>query len=386
MKFSKQRYILFFLVAGALAALCAFSTDLRPEGYSIALLRKLYSSGDVKLWPAPVLDSTVIDGFVDIGSLPAMKYPAGNPYSDAKRDLGKVLFFDPRLSKSGQIACASCHDSELAWGDGRRASFGHDRQLGTRNAMTLLNVGYYDSLFWDGRATSLEDQAHFPLQDSKEMASTNRIAIDRIKKLKGYKLLFKDAFGDPAITFERVEMALATFQRTIASGKSRFDKFVAGDSTRFTDAEVLGLHLFRTKAGCINCHNTPLFSDNRFHNTGLTYYGRKFEDLGKYKITGRVADVGRFRTPSLREVASTGPYMHNGLFPELAGIINLYNSGMPHPERKDSQLNDPLFPVTSPMLEPLHLSAEESRALLAFMRTLTSSQQRETPPEMPGHD
>jgi len=371
-------------VALCLAGLCAFTPEDRlPDGYTLSTLRKLYSSGDVTRWPKPQLDSSVVPGFEDLGVLPTVTYPENNPYSKAKQDLGKTLFFDPRLSRSGQVACASCHDSELGWGDGRRASFGHDRQIGTRNAMTLLNVAYYDSLFWDGRAPSLEEQAHFPLEDPLEMASTRQLAVNRIKRIKGYKTLFKEAFGDNSITFERVAMAIATFERGVSSNRSRFDKFIQGDSARLTDAELMGLHLFRTKGGCVNCHNTPLFSDNRFHNTGLTYYGRKFEDLGKYKHTGRAEDVGRFRTPSLRELSETGPYMHNGLFPDLITIMNLYNSGMPHPERKESQLNDPLFPVTSPLLHPLKLTAGESRAIIAFLRTLSSSQQRETPPVLP---
>lgn len=372
------------LTAGVMLLMASFviTPDITID-YPVEELRRLYSSGDASRWPAPLLDSTVSDNFRDIGVLPAVVHPENNPYSDARRDLGKILFFDPRLSASGQIACASCHDSELGWGDGRRVSFGHNRATGKRNAMTLLNVGYYQTLFWDGRAASLEDQAHFPLEDTLEMHSHRDLAIQVIRRIPGYRPLFKSAYGDTVINFRRVEMAIATFERTIVSGTSRFDQFIQGKANVFTDDEVQGLHLFRTKARCLNCHNTPLFSDNQFHNTGLTYYGRPFEDLGRYHVTGMPADVGKFRTPSLREFSLTGPYMHNGLFTDVDGLVNLYNAGMPHPERKASQQADPLFPVTSTLLIPLQLTAAEKKALVAFLGTLSSPPRRQTPPALP---
>ncbi|RAV28492.1 hypothetical protein DN748_12790 [Sinomicrobium soli] len=159
--------------------------------------------------------------------------------------------------------------------------------------------------------------------------------------------------------------------------------FIQGDTSRLSDREVLGLHLFRTKARCINCHNSPLFSDNKFHNTGLTYYGRKYEDLGRYGHTGKKEDVGKFRTVTLREVARTAPYMHNGIFPHLRGVINLYDAGMPRPVRKPHQQRDSLFPETSPLLKKLHLTDDEKLSLRAFLLTLTSRARREAPPGLP---
>lgn len=304
--------------------------------------------------------------------LPKVKYPAENPYTKEKSELGKVLFFDPKLSKSKQIACASCHDSQLGWGDGRRFSFGHDRLEGKRNAMALFNIAFVKELFWDGRASSIEDQVHFPLEDTLEMASSPFIAVGHIKGIKAYKAMFARAYGDSTISFERIVRSIATFERGIASKSSRFDRFIAGQKVRYSDMELQGLHLFRTKARCINCHNTPLFSDNKFHNTGLTYYGRRHEDLGRYGVTGKNEDVGKFRTGALREIARTAPYMHNGLFPRMDGIINLYNAGMPRPKRKAHQLDDERFPKTSGLLRPLGLSPEEKAALEAFLHTLTS--------------
>lgn len=353
------------------------------QEYDIDDLRRRYSSGDYSQWPKPNLDSSVVNGFKDIGHLPEMQFPEDNAYSEAKKDLGKTLFFDPRLSQSGQIACASCHDSELGWGDGRRASYGHNRKLGSRNSMTLLNVGYVDSLFWDGRSASLEDQVRFPIEDSLEMNFHFNLAVEEISRIEGYKPLFEKAFDDEKVTEERIRKAIATFERSIVSESTKFDRFIAGDSKIFSDKEVAGMHIFRTKARCINCHNTGYFSDNGFHNTGLTYYGRKFEDLGLFNVTGKKEDVGKFRTGSLREVSRTGPFMHNGLFPHLEGVVNMYNGGMPQPRRRDYQKNDSLFPTTSPILKKLDLSDYEKKALIAFMESLESRKKREVPPVLP---
>lgn len=372
------------LLAGFITLLSLRSKSESDEiYYSISELRKLYSSGDITKYPKAEVDSSVIN-FQEIGVLPPVVFPEDNPYSEAKRELGKILFFDPRLSSSNQISCASCHDPELGWGDGKRVSNGHDRAPGKRNARTIINSGYATLLFWDGRAVSLEDQAKFPIEDEKEMNHDIKKAVKRIKKLKGYKSLFKDAFGDEQVTDERIMKAIATFERTVVSRKSRFDKFIEGDSTQLSDQEVLGLHLFRTKARCINCHNSPYFSDNQFHNVGLTYYKREYEDLGLYNLTKKPEDVGKFRTPSLREIMKTGPYMHNGLFPEIRGVLNMYNAGMPNLKPKENEKDDILFPKTSPLLQKLNLDKSELDALEAFLNSITSVIYREpAPKELP---
>ena len=374
-----------YIALGLLVA--SFTTQLTKSIFddkeAIEKLRKTYSSGDISQWEKPELDEEVITDFQDIGVLPKMIFPENNPYSEAKKELGKMLFFDPRLSKSKQISCASCHDPELAWGDGRTISYGHNRQTGKRNSPSLLNIGYHSVFFWDGRAASLEDQALGPITDPVEMAATETISIKNIKKIKGYKPYFREAFGDEKITIERILKAIATYERTITSKKSKFDSFIEGKSDIFTDEEVIGLHLFRTKARCVNCHNTPLFSNQKFHNVGLSYYGRTFEDLGKYNITHKKEDVGKFKTPSLREIGRTAPYMHNGLMPNLEGIIEMYNAGMPRVKPKENQKNDSLFPVTDPLLKKLNLTKKEQNALKAFLLTLSSSPRREILPKLP---
>ncbi|HEU0126668.1 cytochrome-c peroxidase [Flavobacterium sp.] len=358
-------------------------SKIEPE-FSISELKALYSSGDYQKWPKPEVDSIVYtQGFEDIGLLGKPEFPKDNPYSEEKAELGKVLFFDPRLSKSGQISCANCHDPELNWGDARRVSYGEGRQQGNRNAPSLMNIAYSKVFFWDGRASTLEDQASFPIQDAKEMNFHIDLATKRLNKIKGYKPYFKKAFGKEKLTQEEILKAIATFERTLISPKSKFDRFIEGDSTQLTNRQVQGLHLFRTKARCINCHNTANFADNKFHNVGLTYYGRQYEDLGRYNVTGKAENVGEFKTQSLRGVSQNAPYMHNGLFPNLRGVLNIYNAGMPQPKRKENQLNDTLFPTTSKLIKKLNLSQSELIALEDFIMSLSSGAYRMRPPVLP---
>jgi cytochrome c peroxidase len=351
---------------------------------SIAELKRLYSGGDYTKWPKPEVDSIVYaQGFEDIGTLGKPEFPESNPYTEEKAELGKVLFFDPRLSKSGQISCANCHDPELSWGDGRRVSYGEGRLQGIRNSPSLMNIAYSKVFFWDGRASTLEDQASFPIKDTKEMNFHIDLATKRLNKIKGYKPYFKKAFGKEKLNQEEILKAIATFERTLISPKSRFDKFIAGDSTQLTNKQVEGLHLFRTKARCINCHNTANFSDNKFHNIGLTYYGREYEDLGRYNVTGKAENVGEFKTQSLRGVSQNAPYMHNGLFPNLRGVLNMYNAGMPQPKRKETQLNDTLFPTTSKLIQKLKLNQSELEALESFITSLSTGAYKMRPPVLP---
>lgn len=377
-----------FLIVGALSlttAACLSFIRSKPVEDDIANLRKLYSSGDYSQWPKPQLKPESQKGFRDIGLPDKVAYPADNPLSEAKKELGKILFFDPRLSTSGQIACASCHEPQLAWGDGKQLANGHDRQFGKRNAMTILNTGFYDDLFWDGRANSLEDQARFPVRDHLEMNMDLSSMEKKLQEIAGYKALFQKAFGDEQVTLDRIFKAIATFERTVVSKKSRFDDFISGRSEALKDDEVLGLHLFRTKAGCINCHNTPLFSDNKFHNDGQTLFGGSQEDLGRYNVTKNREDVGKFRTPSLRDVAFTGPWFHHGNFPTLKDVVLFYNLGNPAPiQKKYLGVRDSLLPKTSPLLAKLNLTDKEVDALVAFMQAISSAPTRiNAPREFP---
>jgi len=358
--------------------------EINKKQSFIQQLRAVYSSGDISKWPKPILDPSE-PAFSEIGHLPELKFPANNPYSEEKASLGRVLFYDPRLSGSNQIACASCHDPELGWTDNRKLSFGHDRQLGSRNAMTIMNVAYAKSLFWDGRAASLEDQAKMPIEDMREMHEHIDIATEKIVKIKGYESLFEKAFGNKKITKDRIAKAIATFERTVISPPSRFDRFIDGEKDAYTDDEVMGLHLFRTKAQCMNCHNSGYFSNNRFENNGTSLLNSEEEDLGQYLITNKTSDVGKFRVPTLREVTKTGPWMHNGSFNTLAEVIQLYNTGNPEPYKNRSTMHHgiTLNSEKSDMLKLLYLTKEEMLQLEAFLGTLSTPVTRPVPPKLP---
>ncbi len=344
-------------------------------------LRVAYSQPTVN-WPTPTLDEDVKPYFEELGLLPPVAFPTNNPYSTAKAELGKKLFFDPRLSGSGQISCSSCHDPDLGFADGRTVAFGHERRELKRNAPTILNTAFNTTLFWDGRAGSLEKQAADVVNNADEMHSSEHFVYENLNKIPGYRDEFVAAFRSSEVTLERSVQAIATFERTVTSRGNNFDSFLRGDTNALSDEAIRGLHLFRTEARCINCHNGPNFTDRKFHNEGLTYYGRKLEDLGRYEVTKNPADVGKFKTPSLRNIARTAPYMHNGLF-DLDGVLNMYNAGMPTVRRKPSQKDDPLFPVKSPHLQPLGLNKQDLADLKAFLEALTETRLRMRPPELP---
>jgi cytochrome c peroxidase len=343
-------------------------------------LRRVYS-GDPATWPAPHVDPGV--NWKEIGLLPEVEHPADNPHTDAKQTLGETLFFDPRLSGSGQIACASCHDPDLGWADGRTTSFGHSRKHLARNAPTIRNTAFQAHLFWDGRADSLEDQARQVLLNPDEMRSGPEHVVALLENEPGYQELWQKAFGAEPVSIDRAAQALACFERTVVGGSSRFDSFMKDHPAALTDEALLGMDLFRREARCINCHNGPAFSDGGFHDIGLSNYGRPFEDIGRGRITNDPADTGKFRTPSLRDATATLPLMHNGLF-ELQVALTLYNAGMPTPVRRENQADDPRFPVKSPLLKPLGLNKQDLADLTAFLTSLEETKRRVRPPVIPG--
>jgi cytochrome c peroxidase len=344
-------------------------------------LRAAYSQPTTN-WPAPTIDDEVKPRYVELGLLPPVIYPTNNLFSSAKAGLGKKLFFDPRLSGSGQIACASCHDPDLAWADGRTVSFGHSRKELKRNAPAILNAGQLHALFWDGRASSLERQVRDVVSNEDEMRSGDESVKKTLGNLSGYTNEFAAVFGTPEVSLARAAQAIATFERTIISRPSLFDAFLRGDTNALNDSAIRGLNLFRTTARCANCHFGPNLSDGLFHNEGLSYYGRKLQDLGRYEVTKQAEDVGAFKTPSLRNISRTAPYMHNGLF-DLDGVLNLYNAGMPTLRRNAKQENDPLFPTKSKLLQPLGLNKQDLADLKAFLDSLTELRTRVRPPELP---
>lgn len=374
----KQFFIIIPVIAFAAAA-SSWNTQPVPATYADSL-RNLYTRPTAQ-WPKPDIDSNIVWKELGVRPEPAI----GRDSMVEMVSLGKQLFFDPRLSGSNQISCGSCHEPELGWSNGRSTAVGHDHMTGERNVPTLLNVWAVTPLFWDGRVKSLEDQALSPIGNAVEMHQGVKELPAKLSAIPGYKASFKKVFGNNKITGQQIATALAVFQRTIASRLTKFDAFLQGREKALSDLEIQGLHLFRTKARCMNCHNGPLFTDNQFHNLGLTYYKRKYEDLGLYNITKKPEDVGRFKTPGLREVAITRPYMHVGLFNDLEGVINIYNAGGGHPRRKKTpeEEADPLYPVTSSILRPLHLTDQEKDALVAFLHAISTTSYRIPRPELP---
>lgn len=344
-------------------------------------LRSLYSR-PVSEWPKPTIDAGV--NWQELGTLPPSPIAAKKDSLKEITELGRVLFYDPRLSGSGQISCVSCHAPDMNWADGRQVSLGHDQASTARNAPSLENVWFFKKLFWDGRSESLEDQLNGPISSEIEMHGDMKALPKKLGQIKGYLPLFVAAYGDKKITEKRIANALATYEMSFTSRHCDFDYFVQGNYKRMTDQQIEGLHLFRTKARCMNCHSGPLFTDGDFHNVGLTYYGRdKYEDLGRYKITKNPADVGKFKTPGLRNVLRTRPWFHNGLFDNIEGVINMYNNGMAQPKPKPEQVNDPLFPKTDVHLKRLNLTKEEKEAIIAFLGAITTEPWKLHPPIMP---
>jgi cytochrome c peroxidase len=365
---STARDSLIVLAATAVMFAAAGAAMSRVQAPATISELRLAYQGAPETWPRPTLEPGA--DFTEFGPLPPAPSPPDNPTTPEKVALGARLFEDPKLSRSGQIACGSCHLQELGFADGLRTSFGHDRQRGARNAPSVAVSAWMDSLFWDGRSTTLEAQSLHPLVDPLEMAGSLDAVRGQVAAEAAYGPLFAAAFGDPEVTMPRVAKALAAFQRSLKPAGGRWRRFINGDRAALTDQQLRGLHLFRTKAGCANCHNGPLFTDQKFHNLGLHFYGRALEDLGRYQVTGQPEDVGAFRTPSLLGVRRTAPYMHNGLFSELDNVLRFYNAGGGNPRPRPEQLDDPLFPKTDPLLRRRDLTADEREDVAAFLGTL----------------
>lgn len=363
---------LFFFIAG-----CLQLPGTKEAEWTDVSLREAYTK-PVGAWPEATLDPGVKP---TAELVPLDREPHG--IASPRKALGKKLFFDPLLSASNQISCASCHDPDLAWGDGRGQSFGHNRQLGKRNAPTLLNVGQWDHFFWDGRAASLEEQVFGPIQDHLEMNQDLGEMEEELNAIRGYREAFREAYGVEKITRHDVARAIADFERTIRSRVSRVDRFINGQSDALTDNELRGLHLFRTKARCLNCHHGPLLSDQQFHNNGQHLMGRPQQDFGRYHVTRDTSHLGQFRTPSLRDIAYTGPYLHHGNIQELREVLTMYDSGMPQIISRSTRDSATVIPTHDPLLRPLGLTKHEIDDLVAFLRALSVRPRAVRPPELP---
>lgn len=294
-----------------------------------------------------------------IGPLPPVVIPASNPQTQAKVELGKKLYFDPRLSGNNWISCATCHNPALGFADGLpRMLGGPASREGGRNTPTIINTAYNPIQFWDGRAATLEEQALGPIQNPNEMNETLDNVIKKLSRMPDYVKAFKDVFGS-GVTADGIAKAIAAFERTIVFANSPFDKYMMGDEHAMSEAAKRGMILFNTKAECIKCHNGPNFTDNEFHNIAVPADGPLKEDLGRYNVTKQDADKGAFKTPTLRNITDTAPYMHDGFFPTLFEVVQFYNGGGGRSENK------------SPDVRALHLTGEEVNDLIEFLKALT---------------
>jgi cytochrome c peroxidase len=283
--------------------------------------------------------------------------PPDNPLTEAKVQLGRRLFFDPILSADGTVACASCHRPEHGFASPDPVPAGVRGKRGRRNAPSLLNRAYAKTLFWDGRETALEAQALKPIEDPHEMGARVADVVRRLQNHPDYPALFQAAFPD-GVTADNLARAIASFERVLLTGNSKIDRFRAGEVSVLNEVERHGLWLFESRGQCWRCHSGRNFTDEQFHNTGVSW-GREPLDLGRSEVTRRDEDRGRFKTPSLRGVALTPPYMHDGSLATLEEVVAFYNRG----GGKNPHLD--------PAMAPLGLSKDEEASLVAFLKALS---------------
>ncbi|MFN0085053.1 MAG: cytochrome-c peroxidase [Blastocatellia bacterium] len=299
--------------------------------------------------------------------LPPAPIPEGNPPTAEAIALGRRLFYEQRLSSDETLSCAGCHRPDAFFADGLAVAKGVAGQLGPRNTPTVLNAAYSAAQFWDGRAASLEKQAGDPIANPKEMNLPHEVCLSRLEADEGYREDFARVFGPGPVTMEKVGKAIASFERTLLSGNSPFDRYrYGGEKTAMSAAAIRGLGIFtdRGRGNCAACHivggTFALFTDGRFHNLGAGMDSNgELKDLGRFEQTRAEADRGAFRTPSLRNVARTAPYMHDGSLKTLKDVIDFYIGG--------GSSN----PQLDPEIRPLALSARDRDDLLAFLESLT---------------
>ena len=291
--------------------------------------------------------------------------PADNPQTPEKIALGKQLYFEPRLSKDNTVSCASCHHPEKGFSNDARFATGVGGAMGGRSAPSVINAAYYPQQFWDGRAASLEEQALGPIANPIEMALSIDDAIKRLNAIDGYKSQFRKVFGTDA-TPDAVAKAIASYERTVLSGNAPFDRFKAGDKSALSEAAERGRKLFFGKANCAACHGGSNFSDGGYHNIGIGMDAKE-PDLGRFAVSKQEGDKGSFKTPTLREIARTAPYMHDGSLKTLEEVVEHYAKG----GFNNEWLDEEIF--------PLRLTDQDKADLVTFMKEGLAS------PDYPDH-
>ncbi len=292
--------------------------------------------------------------------LPRIVWPADDGYTPEKAELGRILFFDGRLSSNDLVSCAFCHVPEHAFSGPTAFAIGVDGQHLKRHAPTLINRAWGKAEFWDGRAATLEAQAMMPVMNEHEMGMTEAGLVAKVSKISGYEPLFEKAFGDGQITAVRIGQALATFERTIVSGNSAYDRFVAGDRSALSKEAKAGMEFFNGKGECAECHNGPNFSDEKFANLGVGMADAN-PDGGRSEITGKKSDYGKFKVPTLRDLAHRGPYMHDGSLKTLGDVLDFYaRGGLQNPHVDERLLK-------------FYMDAQTKQDLLAYLDSLNGA-------------
>jgi cytochrome c peroxidase len=290
--------------------------------------------------------------------LPPIVWPPGNPYSSEKAELGRYLYFDKRLSADGTVSCASCHDPQHGFTDGAPLSLGIRGQKGARSAPSILNRAYSLAQFWDGRSSTLEEQAIFPMESPIEMGNTRQAIVTTLSAIAEYRAMFAREFGGEAIDIERVTMAIGCFERTVLSGNSPYDRYRSGMKSALSDEQVRGMSVFFDKASCDRCHQGSNFTSNAYANEGVGT-DKPEPDVGRYAVTHEMRDWGAFKIPTLREIEHTAPYMHNGSLKTLEDVVEFYDKGGIPNRHLDANIR------------PLHLPERQKRDLVAFLKSLS---------------
>ena len=297
-------------------------------------------------------------------------FPEENPYSAAKADLGHKLFFDPRLSGANYISCGICHNPSFAWGDGLSTGIGHGMTVLGRRTPTIPNLAWAEQLMWDGRFETLEEQALGPMSAPVEMNQNMEAIVAELQAIPEYRTLFNVSFPGKGITVQNIARAIATFERTVVSGVTPFDRWVAGDEGAVTASAKRGFELFNNKANYVACHSGWNFTDDSFHDIGLAS-----EDIGRGKqVPGVVVMRHAFKVPTLRNVVERAPYMHDGSLKNLFSVVKHYDNGFKHRPSKSSEIYK------------LNLSDDEQSDLVDFMKTLSSNDTRVALPSLPAYD
>ena len=310
-----------------------------------------------------------LGGMFSNGPLPPLVPPPDNPQTDAKIRLGQQLYFDTRLSADNTISCATCHDPKTGWANHHPTDTGIGGQVGGRNSGTIIDAAYMKYQFWDGRAPSLEEQALGPIHNPIEMGETLENVVRKLNAIPGYKAQFENVFGTD-VTTDGIAKAIASLERTIISGSSPYDRYIAGDRKAMSRSAIRGMRIFNGKGHCVTCHSGPTFSDQSFHNLGVGM-NKPNPDIGRAKITNDPADWGRFKTPGLRNVALTDPYLHDGSEETLMDVVELYSRGGVPNRNLD------------PLILRLSLTRQEKQDQVAFMEALTGTVPAVQAPELP---